>query len=61
MDQMREKINEKLFRMLFPNEYITMTLLINSEKKLNKTIQKKEAEIQTLRRKIRRLEIEKKK
>jgi len=53
---MKEKINEKLFRMLFPNEYITMTLLINSEKKLNKAIQKKEAEIQTLKRKIRRME-----
>jgi len=58
---MREKINEKLFRMLFPNEYITMALLINSEKKLNKAIQKKEAEIQTLKRKIRRTEIKKEK
>jgi len=56
---MKEKTREKLFRMLFPNEYICMTLLTNSEKKLNKSIQKKEAEIQVLRRKIRRLEREK--
>jgi len=58
---MKEKIKEKLFRLLFPGEHEELTTLRNYTKSICKTIQKKEAEIQTLRRKIRRLEIEKKK
>ena len=54
--KMEGKIREKLFRLLFPNEYITMTLLINSEKNLSRIIQKKEATIQILQRKMRRME-----
>jgi len=58
---MKEKINEKLFKLFFFSRHMDYENLFDYAKKLNKTIQKKEAEIQTLRRKIRRLEIEKKK
>ena len=56
---MKGKTKEKLFRLVFPGKYKTIKakiVSINHAKNLNRALQRKEAEIQTLKSKIRRME-----
>ncbi len=58
---MKELLRDKLFRLFFPGTYKAMIDLVDYNRKINKSIQKKEAVIQILQRKMRRMEREKKK
>lgn len=49
-------MREKLFRLLFQGKHRGMVFLENHARRLAQAVQRKEAEIQTLKSKIRRLE-----
>lgn len=53
-------MSEKLFKLFFPNKYESVMYLQGHARRLAQAVQRKGAEIQTLKRKIRRMEREKK-